>query len=105
MKKLIVLGIILFATSVMASPFLASDPNATATFYKITGLPWVEVAPAQADGSLKTDIALSPIGTNNVTVSACVSDPLWGEACSAAINFTYTRPAPPATTKAIRLIQ
>ena len=104
MKKILVIGMILFATSVFASPFLVSDPASGVTFYKITGLPWIDVVPAQADGSLKTDVALSPLGVNNVKVSACISDPTWGEACSADVNFTYTRPAPPATIKSIRLI-
>ena len=104
MKKILVIGMILFATSAFASPFLVSDPASGVTFYKITGLPWIDVVPAQADGSLKTDVALSPLGVNNVKVSACISDPTWGEACSADVNFTYTRPAPPAITSNIRLL-
>ena len=104
MKKLLVIVFILFATSALASPFLVSDPATGVTYYKITGLPWIDVVPAQADGSLKTDVALSPLGVNNVKVSACISDPTWGEACSADVNFTYTRPAPPATIKSIRLL-
>lgn len=105
MKKLLIVAFILYATNAMASPFLVSDPASGVTFYKITGLPWIDVVPAQADGSLKTDVALSPLGVNNVKVSACISDPTWGEACSADVGFTYTRPAPPAITKGIRLIQ
>jgi hypothetical protein len=104
MKKLLIVAFILYATNAMASPFLVSDPASGVTFYKITGLPWIDVVPAQADGSLKTDVALSPLGVNNVKVSACISDPTWGEACSADVGFTYTRPAPPATTSNIRLI-
>ena len=105
MKKLIVLGIILFATSAMASPYLVSDPAVGVTYYKITGLPWItEAVTAQADGSLKADVALSPIGVNNITASACISDPIWGEACSAGVNFTYTRPQVPATIKGIKVL-
>ena len=104
MKKILVIGMILFATSAMASPYLVSDPAVGVTYYKITGLPWIDVVPAQADGSLKTDVALSPLGVNNVKVSACISDPTWGEACSADVGFTYTRPAQPATIKSIRLL-
>jgi hypothetical protein len=104
MKKLLIVAFILYATNAMASPFLVSDPASGVTFYKITGLPWIDVVPAQADGSLKTDVALSPLGVNNVKVSACISDPTWGEACSADVNFTYTRPAPPAITSNIRLL-
>ena len=104
MKKLIVLVVVLFATSAMASPYLVCDSQQGVTHYKITGLPWIDVVPAQADGSLKTDVALSPLGVNNVKVSACISDPTWGEACSADVGFTYTRPQPPATTSNIRLL-
>jgi hypothetical protein len=108
MKKLIVLGIILFATSVMASPFLVSDPNPGVTFYKVTNvndgvIDSITCAP-EPDGSLKTDVAGVRAGVNNVTVAACASNPLWGEACSADVNFTFTRPAPPAITSNIRLL-
>ena len=109
MKKLIVLGIILFATSVMASPFIVSDPNTGVTFYKLKNVSSAgtenTTCIAQADGSLKTDVASVPIGLNTVTVTACISSPIWGEACSAEVVFPFTRPAPPATTKGIRLIQ
>lgn len=104
MKKLLVIVFILFATSALASPFLVSDPATGVTYYKITGLPWIDVVPAQADGSLKADVALSPIGVNNITASACISDPIWGEACSAGVNFTYTRPQVPATIKGIKVL-
>jgi hypothetical protein len=109
MKKLLVLGMILFATSVMANPFLVSDPPLTGetqpNLYKITGPGWVPpsctVAP---DGSLSADLSASPIGTTQLTVVACNNDPVWGEVCSDPSPFTYTRPARPATIKSIRLL-
>ena len=109
MKKLIVLGIILFATSVMASPFLVSDPNPGVTLYKVTnvsgGVTESITCTPEADGSLKTDVAGVKSGVNNITVTACASQPVWGEVCSASVNFTFTRPAVPVIPANIRLIQ
>ena len=106
MKKILVIGMILFATSVLASPFLVSDPATGVTLYKVTGPGWVPpsctVAP---DGSLSADLSASPIGTTQLTVVACNNDPVWGESCSDPVPFSYTRPAPPAITSNIRLIQ
>ena len=105
MKKLLVIGMILFATSAFASPFLVSDPATGVTLYKVTGPGWVPpsctVAP---DGSLSADLSASPIGTTQLTVVACNNDPVWGESCSDPVPFSYTRPAPPATIKSIRLL-
>jgi hypothetical protein len=105
MKKLIVIGMILFATSVFASPFLVSDPATGVTLYKITGPGWVPPScGVEPDGSLKADLSGSPVGTTQLTVVACNEDPVWGEVCSDPTPFTYTRPAPPATTSNIRLL-
>lgn len=104
--KLIVLaiGIILFASVSFASPFLVCDPQTGVDHYKLTGPAWVPTStPAQADGSLKMDVASSAVGLNSLTVAACINDPVWGELCSVAIPFVYTRPAPPVTTSNIRL--
>jgi hypothetical protein len=106
MKKLLVIAILLMATSAMASPYLVCDSQQGVTHYKITGLPWItEDVFAQTDGSLKTDVALSPLGTNSITVSACIQDETWGEVCGQASPFSYIRPQPPAITNNIRLIQ
>ena len=79
-----------------AGPFLVCDPQAGVTNYKLTGPGWVPASvPAQANGSLRLDLATSTAGTNSLTVAACITDPLWGEACSAAVPFTFTRPASP----------
>ena len=106
MKKLIVLAVVLFATSAWASPFLVSDPASGVTLYKITGPAWTPSACSmEPDGSLKADVALAPVGTTQLTVVACNEDPVWGESCSDPVPFSFTRPAQPAITKGIRLIQ
>ena len=106
MKKLIVLAVVLFATSAWASPFLVSDPATGVTLYKITGPAWTPtVCSMEPDGSLKADVALAPVGTTQLTVVACNEDPVWGEVCSDPTPFTFTRPAQPAITSNIRLIQ
>jgi hypothetical protein len=106
MKKLLVIGMMLFATSVMASPFLVSDPATGVTLYKVTGPGWVPPSCGiEPDGSLKADVAGSPVGTTQLTVTACNNDPVWGESCSDPVPFSYTRPARPAITSNIRLIQ
>ena len=106
MKKLIVLGIILFTTSAMASPFLVSDPATGVTLYKITGPGWTPSACGiEPDGSLKADVSGAPVGTTQLTVTACNEDPVWGESCSDPVPFSFVRPAQPVITKGIRLIQ
>ena len=106
MKKLIFVAFILFAVNAMASPFLVSDPATGVTLYKITGPGWVPpVCGVEPDGSLKADLSGSPVGTTQLTVVACDDDPVWGEVCSDPVPFTYTRPARPAITKGIKLIQ
>ena len=105
MKKILVLGIVLFASSAMASPYLVSDPATGVTLYKVTGPGWVPPSCGiEPDGSLKADVAGSPVGTTQLTVTACNNDPVWGESCSDPVPFSYTRPARPATIKSIRLL-
>ena len=106
MKKLLVAVLVLFATTVMASPFLVSDPATGVTLYKITGPGWTPSACGIApDGSLKADVSSAPVGTTQLTVVACNEDEVWGESCSDPVPFSFTRPALPAITKGIRLIQ
>ncbi len=81
MKKILVLilGFLLFATLSYAAPFLVCDPQTGITSYKLTGPAWAPASiPAQADGSLKLDLATSTIGSNSLTVAACIADPSWG---------------------------
>lgn len=103
MKRLIIFAIIpwMFVAAVaFASPFLICDPQAGVTHYKVTGPSWISTTvPAQPDGSIKMDVAAAITGVNALTVAACIG--VW---CSDAVPFEFTRPAPPAITKAIRLI-
>ena len=95
MKKLIIF-LILFPSIAFAAPFLVCDPQTGVTHYKLTGPAWVPVSvPAQADGSIKMDVAASIVGANSMTVKACIGDPLWGELCSDAVPFAFTRPGAP----------
>ena len=95
MKKLLVLlALILFPTLVFATPFLVCDPQATVTFYKLTGPAWVPTTvTAQPDGSIRMDVSFAPVGTSSLTVAACKTDPTWGELCSPFVPFEFTRPA------------
>ena len=105
MKKLIVLAVVLFATSAWASPFLVSDPATGVTLYKITGPAWTPSACGIApDGSLKADVSGAPVGTTQLTVVACNEDPVWGESCSDPVPFSFIRPAVPVIPVNIRLI-
>ena len=90
MKKLIVLLVILFAVPAWGAPFLVSDPQAGITSYQFTGDAFftaLSPVAAQADGSLRLDVAGVPTGMHNVSVAAC--HPLWG--CVAG-PFDFTRP-------------
>lgn len=101
MKKIIALLLLGFLTVLVsvpafAAPSLVCDPQAGVTYYKITGdAYWTASVPAQADGSVRTDLAGIPSGTHSIKVAACKNDPLWGEQCSAAIPFDFTRPTVP----------
>lgn len=80
-------------TLVHASPFLVCDPQSSVTEYEVSGPTWVTpIVPAQADGSIKMDVAAANVGSNTLTIAACAKDTLWGRSCSATVNFTFTRP-------------
>ena len=107
MKTVLVVVVMLLAMAGMAlgSPFLICDPQAGVTSYQLTGPAWVPASvAAQADGSLKLDVATATTGANSLTVRACkMIDGIWGEACSASVPFVFTRPAPPVIINNIRL--
>lgn len=99
MKKIFFLTLVflIFANVAQAAPFLVCDPQAGVTHYQITGDPyWTGDIPAQADGSLRTDLATIPTGAHNISVRACN---LWG--CSSAVPFSFTKelPVAPANTR------
>ena len=106
MKRILVLLMVLFSTTAFAAPFLVCDPQAGVTHYKLTGPAWVPAtSTALPDGSIKMDVAASIVGANALTVTACITDAIWGERCSTPANFSYTRPALPVTTANTRLSQ
>ena len=59
--------------------------------------------PAQADGSLRSDLAGIASGTHNIQIAACKQDATWGEVCSATVPFTFTKPAAPTAPANTRL--
>lgn len=97
MKKLLILVFVLmgFAGVAMANPFLVSGPVAGAATYSVQNLGTLTnpAIPAQADGSLKLDLASLPPGTYNITVQACAGETDVWRSCSDPANFTFTRPA------------
>lgn len=108
MKKLIliILAMVFLATPAFASFFLVCDPQAGVTIYQLSGPTWVPTTtPAQADGSIKLDVATANVGTNSLTVKACITDPTWGVLCSEAVPFDFTRPTSPAKPIGIGLVK
>ena len=92
-KLLIVIAVLLFATSASAAPFLVCDPQAGVAGYEITGLGEPVSFVAQADGSLKYDLASVPNGTYTLTVAACN---VWGCSSTAPFGFSKQVPSAPA---------
>ena len=90
--------IFLTATTVFATPFLISDPQAGVTSYQITGWPETNVT-AQADGSLRMDVGSAVQGTTyNLTIAACN---VWG--CSTTVPFVLQKQLPSAPSQ-LRLV-
>ena len=89
MKTLLSIIFVLIATTVFASPFLVSDPQTGVTRYQLTG--WgVTSVDAQADGSLRMDVADAVQGTTyNLTIAACN---VWG--CSTTVPFVLQKQLP-----------
>ena len=108
MKRMMITAVLIACLLVPATgfafPFVEYDPQAGVTFYKLTGAAWLPATiPARADGSVKIDVAESPVGASTIAAAACVSDPIWGELCAAPTPFGYTRPGSPAAAKNPRL--
>lgn len=93
MKKLFaIVSIVIFWILIIyglcyASPFLVSDPQIGVTRYELTGWTPTTVT-AQADGSLRMDVASAVVGTTSITLKACN---VWG--CSVSVPFSIIRPA------------
>jgi hypothetical protein len=91
-----------------ASPFLVSDPNASAVggYSDITGGVWVpNPTNVQANGSVKVDMAAAPVGTTVLQVRVCKDDPVWGPQCSPFVPFSLTRPGAPSAPANTGLIK
>lgn len=91
------IGVVCVCSVCFSSPFLVCDQQTGVQTYVITGPSWVPTTPisAQVDGSLKFDVAGagSVVGTNSLTIKACKSDAVWGQVCSTAAPFSFTRPS------------
>ena len=111
MKKIFVsiLMVLVMVVVCEATPFLVSDPPVEGTIptsYKLTGPAWIPSSvPAQSDGTIKLDVTNALVGSNAITVTSCVVDLIWGEICAVPFPYTFIRPAPPVTIRAIKLIQ
>jgi hypothetical protein len=109
MKLLAVLTVLLLLVgSAQAAPFLGCDAypaeGAKPTYYIITGAAWIPaIVPAQADGSIKMDVAQAAPGITPLVVKACMSDPTWGEVCSTTVPFDLVRPSPLLSPRNIKL--
>lgn len=99
-RKVILTALILAAFTLLivaksnAAPFLVCDPQSGVVGYEITGLGEPVSFVAQADGSLKYDLASIQSGTYNLTVAACN---MWGCSAATAVDpFTKAVPSAPA---------
>ena len=105
----LLLALVLLAVSAQAAPFLGCDPypseGAKPTYYIITGAAWIPATvPAQADGSVRMDVAQAAVGTTPLVVKACMMDPSWGEVCSVTVPFDLVRPSPLSKPANIKLV-
>ena len=105
MKKLLSLLFLLIPSLAWSAPFLVCDPQAGVTEYRVTGAEWVPTAgiPAEADGSIKMDVSMAPVGQSSLFFQACNVDPVWGVQCSISSPFGFTRPAMPALPEGLKL--
>jgi len=90
MKKFIVVLLVLFASTVFAAdPYIVTNPQEGVIGYTLGGLTTQTVA-AQQDGSLLYNVKSAPIGTIEVSITACN---LWGD-CGASVPFVLNRKVP-----------
>lgn len=107
-RLMLILLAALFCVTVQAyaSPFLICDPVPGAQYYKIDGGTWGQfTSNAQGDGSMRFDLATSPVGTTPLQVKACKVDEAWGEVCSVNVPFDLVRPSALTTPTKLRLSQ
>lgn len=79
----LIIGMLLCFATAKAEPFLGCDPplagEPSVEYHTVTG-PWVSTTgvvavPSAPDGSCHFDMALVPIGINNMTIASCSTDP------------------------------
>lgn len=102
MKKIALIFIILlFAAVAHATPYLVCDPQDGVTGYEIVdnGNP-VVVVDAQADGSLRYDLAEIAKGEHSYSVKACN---MWG--CSEASGIVIIKTVPQAPVLKIEIVK
>jgi len=100
MKKLIIAAlVVMFAATAHATPYLVCDPQDGVTEYEIVDngatLPMVA---AQADGSLRYDLAGIEKGEHSYQVKACN---MWG--CSEASGIVIIKTVPTAPVLKIEI--
>jgi len=105
-----ILFVLLFTLAVPvgvhAAPFAVADSYTTGVIpdtFKVSLDGAAEIAsPAfsgtMSDGTVLTntlhfDVGAVTVGAHSLTVKACKDNGVWGEACSAASPFSFTRPA------------
>ena len=115
MKKLIliILSFLLMSSVVSAAPFIVCDPylptemQPTSFVLIIDGGSPISVSPSSFTGGvgliLEYDVGGVAVGSHTVKIKACVTDSVWGEACSAEVPFVFTKPATPSLPKGISL--
>lgn len=113
MKTLTTILIILIsATTAIASPWLACDPYPTTEiqphyFYLVidAGAPIKCTHTVDPQAWKIYDLANIPVGNHSSTLTACINDPQWGEACSAPTPFDFARPQGPKGPTGIKLLK
>ena len=121
MKQIIaalaLMALLAFSSISFAAPFLVCDPHPqqadAGLFFKVSGLPpgidgtHVNKEAVGQPSGFKLDLASTPNagGPYTVKAKACITDPIWGERCSADSNpFTFSSPAVPASPAGAKLI-
>ncbi len=101
-----ILAVLAGYQAAQAAPFLVCDPQAGATFYRITGDGYFTAdIPAQTDGSLRADVGPIAPGVHNIQVFACASGENWptGVCSPTATPFSFTKPSAPGAPTNMRL--
>ena len=112
MKRLILAVLIgLAMAGTVSAAHLQNNPDSGTDTYVFTGMPaplnnTVTGSDVKADGSIYLDISTMPTGSYILTIKACKTDPIWGQACSATVPFTLVRPVlvAPAVPAGINIV-